>query len=121
MQEPVFAKKITGIDFLQNNRTYAAYEESVRLCQIFDISNELLSKPCDTYSNGEKKKLFLAKILSESNNIIILDEPLNYMDIMFREQLEKAIKQIHPTLIFVEHDKKFGMAIATSFLELCIQ
>lgn len=121
MQEPVFAKKITGIDFLQNNRTYAAYEESVRLCQIFDISNELLSKPCDTYSNGEKKKLFLAKILSESNNIIILDEPLNYMDIMFREQLEKAIKQVHPTLIFVEHDKKFGMAIATSFLELCMQ
>lgn len=52
---------------------------------------EILDIPCEKYSAGEKKKIDLARILIQKYNVIILDEPLNYMDILFREQLEEAI------------------------------
>ncbi len=57
----------------------------------FDIPMEILDIPCEKYSAGEKKKIDLARILIQKYNVIILDEPLNYMDILFREQLEEAI------------------------------
>ena len=94
------------------------YEEGLRLCEAFDISEQLLEKPCDLYSSGESKKLVLAGTLCRKNDIIILDEVLNFMDVMFREQLEKAILTLHPTLIFVEHDEAFGEKIATGVLGL---
>ena len=117
-QEPVFEYNILGVDFLKQNSSLETYEESIRLCQIFDISMELLSKPCEKLSKGERKKIYLAKILAEKNNVMIMDEPLNYMDVMFREQLTTAIKELRPTLIFVEHDNSFGEQLATDILNL---
>lgn len=111
-------QNISGLDFLKRNSSLETYEESIRLCQTFDISMELLSKPCEKLSKGEKKKIYLAKILAEKNNVIIMDEPLNYMDVMFREQLTTAIKELRPTLIFVEHDNSFGEQLATAILNL---
>ncbi len=45
--------------------------------------------------------------------LLLLDEPLNFMDVYFREQLEKAILSYQPTVVFVEHDEQFGNNIAT--------
>lgn len=118
MQEPVFPYDLSGNEFLKEGKTKEEYKKCKELCQIFDIPSEILRIPCREYSAGEKKKVYLAKILSQKNNVLILDEPLNYMDLMFREQLEKAIKESSPTMIFVEHDDIFGANIATSVLEL---
>lgn len=60
----------------------------------------------------------MAKALSKSNNVLLLDEPLNYMDSFFKQQLESAIERLKPTLIFVDHDCKFGEKIATVSIEL---
>lgn len=110
---------LTGKEYLkQQSMSSEEYEEGLRLCEAFDISEQLLEKPCDLYSSGESKKLVLAGTLSRKNDIIILDEVLNFMDVMFREQLEKAILTLHPTLIFVEHDEAFGEKIATGVLGL---
>ena len=113
--------RISGYDYLRScNDNNEEYTDSLELCNIFDISENVLNKPCSLFSSGEKKKLVAAKILSQKNHIIILDEPLNYMDVMFREQLEKAILIIKPTVIFVEHDIRFGENVATDILELNI-
>ena len=46
------------------------------------------------------------------------DEPLNYIDVFSRMQLEKLIWEYRPTMLFVENDRSFGEKIATKVIEL---
>ena len=64
-------------------------------------------------SEGQKKKVLIAKSISERANVYIWDEPLNYIDILTRMQIEEAILTSKPTLIFVEHDEAFVRKVAT--------
>ena len=69
-------------------------------------------------SEGQKKKVLIAKSISEQANIYIWDEPLNYIDILTREQIEDVILKYKPTLIFVEHDEIFIEKVATKNIKL---
>ena len=69
-------------------------------------------------SEGQKKKILIAKSISEQANIYIWDEPLNYIDILSRIQIEDAILEYKPTLIFVEHDETFIEKVATKTIRL---
>lgn len=69
-------------------------------------------------SEGQKKKVLIAKSISEQANIYIWDEPLNYIDILTREQIGDAILNYKPTLIFVEHDETFIEKVATKNINL---
>lgn len=69
-------------------------------------------------SEGQKKKVLIAKSISETANIYIWDEPLNYIDILTRIQIEEAILKYKPTLIFVEHDETFVKKVATKVVKL---
>ncbi len=63
-------------------------------------------------SLGQKKKILIAKSLSEKAHLYIWDEPLNYLDIFARMQIEKLLQEYHPNMIFVEHDIAFQNCIA---------
>ena len=69
-------------------------------------------------SEGQKKKVLIAKSISEQANIYIWDEPLNYIDILTRIQIEEAILKFKPTLIFVEHDELFIENVATKVVKI---
>ena len=69
-------------------------------------------------SEGQKKKVLIAKSISEQANIYIWDEPLNYIDILTRVQIEEAILKYNPTLIFVEHDEMFIEKVATKVIQI---
>ena len=69
-------------------------------------------------SEGQKKKVLIAQSISEQANIYIWDEPLNYIDILTRIQIEESILNYKPTLIFVEHDEIFIDKIATKVVKL---
>ena len=69
-------------------------------------------------SEGQKKKVLIAKSISEQANIYIWDEPLNYIDILTREQIEDTILNYNPTIIFVEHDERFIEKIATKIINI---
>lgn len=84
----------------------------------FDISEEHLQRPLDTWSSGELHKFNIACALASPNHILLLDEPLNYMDVYFVEQFEKAILKIRPTMVFIEHDEQFGSEVHNKILEL---
>lgn len=72
----------------------------------------------ENLSEGEKKKIMLARSLAEKAHLYIWDEPFNYIDIPSRLQIEKLILQFKPNLIFVEHDKNLIDKIATNILKL---
>ena len=69
-------------------------------------------------SEGQKKKVLISKSISEKANIYIWDEPLNYIDIITRIQIEDAILNYKPTLIFVEHDETFIEKVATKIINI---
>ena len=78
----------------------------------------LPNKNIEDKSEGQKKKVLLAKSISESADVYLWDEPLNYIDIITREQIEEAILKYMPTLVFVEHDDTFVKKIATKKVEV---
>lgn len=70
------------------------------------------------FSAGQKKKILIAKSLCEQAHIYVWDEPLNYIDIYSRMQIENLILAFHPTMVFVEHDLAFRNTIATQIVSL---
>lgn len=67
-------------------------------------------------SQGQKKKIMIAASLCERAHLYVWDEPLNYLDIYSRIQVENLIMQFKPTMIFVEHDRAFAEKVATGAL-----
>ena len=74
---------------------------------------ELFERPLETFSRGELKKVELCKSFMYPGRLLIWDEPLNYLDIKSREQLEEVILEFKPTMLFTEHDKAFVENVAT--------
>lgn len=84
-----------------------------------DFPRELFDRDMVTYSAGQKKKVLLARSLSQSAHLYIWDEPLNYIDVFSRMQLEELLRDFPATLVLVEHDKRFleGLDIRTLSLD----
>ena len=70
------------------------------------------------FSAGQKKKVLIARSLCEPAHLHVWDEPLNYIDVISRMQIEELLLKSAPTLLFVEHDKVFCDKIATRTIEL---
>ena len=70
------------------------------------------------FSRGQKKKLFLAKSLCEQAHLYVWDEPLNYIDVLSRVQIEELLLKYQPTIIFVEHDTAFQENAATKVIKM---
>ena len=83
-----------------------------------DFARELFETDMKNYSDGQKKKVLIAVSLSKPAHIFVWDEPLNYIDVISRIQIEEIIKEAKPTLIFVEHDKRFVEDIANKTIRL---
>jgi lincosamide and streptogramin A transport system ATP-binding/permease protein len=83
-----------------------------------DFSREQFEKDMKDFSEGQKKKVLLAKSLCEHAHLYIWDEPLNFIDALSRMQIEKLILKDCPTMIFVEHDRTFSDGVATKVVEL---
>ena len=70
----------------------------------------------EDFSEGQKKKVLLAASLATQAHLYIWDEPLNYIDVFSRMQIEDLILKYKPTLMFVEHDREFVERISTKTL-----
>ena len=83
-----------------------------------DFSRSLFERDMGEYSAGQQKKVLLAASLCRSAHLYVWDEPLNYIDLFSRMQLEELLLRYRPTLLFVEHDRVFREKIATKVAEL---
>lgn len=77
-----------------------------------DIDRAQFEKPFGAYSEGQKKKVLLAASLLTPAHLYIWDEPLNYIDVFSRMQIEALLTEYQPTLLFAEHDVRFREQIA---------
>lgn len=78
-----------------------------------DFSRVQFDKDISDFSGGQKKKVLIAKSLCEKSHLLVWDEPLNFIDVISRMQIENLLLQFKPTILFVEHDRAFCEKIAT--------
>ena len=83
-----------------------------------DFARELFDVDMQSYSDGQKKKVLISASLSKPAHLFIWDEPLNYIDVISRIQIEEIIKKAGPTLLLVEHDRKFVEDTANKIIRL---
>ncbi len=83
-----------------------------------DFERVQFEKDIRDFSGGQKKKVLIAKSLCEQAHLYVWDEPLNFIDVYSRMQIEQLIKEFSPTMLFVEHDRAFRDTIATKIVKL---
>lgn len=83
-----------------------------------DFSRAQFEKDIADYSGGQKKKVVLAKSLCQPAHLYVWDEPLNFVDLLSRVQIEELLLQYQPTMVFVEHDEVFYNKITTKSIVL---
>ncbi|WP_437483935.1 ABC-F family ATP-binding cassette domain-containing protein [Sorangium sp. So ce1014] len=73
-------------------------------------------QPVGSLSGGERARVALAKMLTQSVNVIILDEPTNDLDVMTLAALEEMLIELEGSALVVTHDRWFLNRVATSIL-----
>lgn len=106
------------LSILENVTKNSIYDENfVRITLA-----RLLFKDKDVYkkvkvlSGGERVKVCFAKLILSDINLLILDEPTNYLDVDSLEIVEKVLKDYSGTILLVSHDRRFINAIADNIL-----
>ncbi|MEK4120400.1 Lsa family ABC-F type ribosomal protection protein [Paenibacillus sp. FSL W8-0919] len=103
-------------DFIEEHEIDESLFKSI--LRKMDFDRIQFEKDISHYSGGQKKKLLIAKSLCERAHVYIWDEPLNFIDLYSRMQLEELIQQFNPTMIMVEHDQAFQQSVATKMISV---
>jgi len=83
-----------------------------------DFSRLQFEKDMSEFSNGQKKKVLIARSLCEQAHLYVWDEPLNFIDVISRMQIEELLLEYSPTILFVEHDSEFCKNVGTVTVQL---
>ena len=76
------------------------------------FTKEMLYRDANALSLGQKKFVLLALSLCEQADVYLWDEPLNYIDVYMRKEIERLVKESDVTMLFVEHDRAFAESVA---------
>ena len=83
-----------------------------------DFGRGQFTKNMEDFSEGQKKKVLIAASLITPAHLYIWDEPLNFIDVFSRMQIEKLILQYEPTMLLVEHDVRFQEKVGTEIVRI---
>ena len=105
---------------LENIKEGSKWDESfirINLSE-FGFKNDSVNKKVEELSGGERVKVAICKIILSDNNLLILDEPTNYLDIKTIEALEEALINTNKTVIVVSHDIRFLSNVCNYIIEI---
>ena len=85
---------------------------------VLGVRGGVLDGRIEDLSHGQQKKIDLARSFLANADLLLWDEPLNFIDIDAREQIEDVLLADQPTVVFVEHDAAFVERVATEIVDL---
>jgi ATPase subunit of ABC transporter with duplicated ATPase domains len=94
--------------------TGLSIEDSRTLLAKFRIGADVVLRPADSLSPGERTRTGLALFQARGSNCLILDEPTNHLDLPAIEQLEGALQTYDGTLLLVTHDRRLAENVAVT-------
>ncbi len=112
-----FDARQPAISFMQDGCEYSMTEIRGILASM-GIGPRDLTKDVGVLSGGEVIKLLLAKMLLGRYNILLMDEPGNYLDVKSTEALEQMMSAYAGTIVFVTHDKRLVENVADIVYEI---
>ena len=147
IEEPVFFENLSGADnlsimanlrhtpledvmvFIHDYQMEAHLKRKVRrysqgmrkrlaLCPVSYTHLEVLGKKVGVLSGGELTKLSFAKLFVSDCNVLLIDEPSNYLDIPSYEAIEALLLDFEGSMLFTSHDAYFVETIADTIFEL---
>ncbi len=95
--------------------------DEVRFRQVMaalGVRGATLERRLESMSPGQRKKVELARSFLSPADVLLWDEPLNFLDIDAREAIQEVVLRDTPTMVFVEHDAVFVDRVATATLAL---
>lgn len=99
------------IDYIQEEARYLKTRQgefsAKQMCEKFLFDKELQYTPIGRLSGGEKRRLYLLKVLMGAPNVLLLDEPTNDLDITTLQILEDYLDSFQGIIITVSHDRYF--------------
>ncbi len=75
-----------------------------------------INKPVSVLSGGERIRLAFARSFVSDANVLVLDEPTNYLDIPSIETIQELLSEYEGTMLFVSHEHAFVKAVANRAL-----
>jgi ATP-binding cassette subfamily F protein 3 len=105
-------EKETAMEWITARRPQMMTSEVKALLGSFGFTADQMDQQTGAMSSGEKQRLLLALLSTETANMIILDEPTNFLDIPTRESLASTLRAFDGTVLFVSHDRTFIDAVA---------
>lgn len=82
------------------------------------VERKVFEQKIENMSQGQQRKVELARALSQPAHIYLWDEPLNYLDVFNQEQIIQMIKNSKPSMLVIEHDQYFVDQVADIQIEL---
>lgn len=120
-QNPTFEQGISVLDYVAGNEK-ERMEDVGKESEAKTILNKLgihdFLKEIDVMSGGQKKRIALAKVLIDKNDVLILDEPTNHIDNEMADWLEDYLNQYKGVLIMVTHDRYFLDRVTNKIVEI---
>ena len=105
-------ERLRAIEYVQEAAHYITLADGTRisasqLMERFLFPGDLQWTPIARLSGGEKRRLYLLRVLMEEPNVLLLDEPTNDLDLETMAVLESFIDDFQGAIIFVSHDRFF--------------
>lgn len=117
-EQEVLDLRLTPYDTLRAEAEDMDQTDIRRFLHQFLFTGDDVFVPVEHLSFGERARLSLALLVARGCNFLLLDEPINHLDIPGREQFEDALLQFPGTTLAVAHDRRFIERVATGIWEL---
>jgi macrolide transport system ATP-binding/permease protein len=119
-----FSQELSILDenksILDNVMAESVYNESfvrILLARLL-FKGDSVYKKVGILSGGERVKASFAKIICSDFNLLILDEPTNYLDLNSLEVVEEVLQEYEHSLLFVTHDRRFINSVANQIMTI---
>ena len=106
-----FMKEELVVNYLKNRSDYDEKKIRSVLHSMGFVGNDLRKNVCEL-SGGEAIRLVLCQLFLGRYNVLVLDEPTNFLDVFCIEALEKFLKAYEGTVVLVSHDRTFVDRVA---------
>lgn len=101
----ILAGSVAEKDFNALAEDWSVEERAIESLARWGFDNNLLNAPMSKFSGGEQMRILLAGIQLQGNGLILLDEPSNHLDVHYRQQLIRYIRDTNDTVLVVSHDR----------------
>ncbi len=117
-EQEILDPQLNALELLQADVTShnqsLSHTEARSFLHFFLFTGDDVFRPVTQLSFGERVRLMLALLVARGANLLVLDEPINHLDVPSRERFEQALESFQGSVLAVVHDRYFVDRFATT-------